>query len=99
MSDTVTSGDGAGVSRRDILKGAGAAAFFGAVGTHAAQAEPTAKIRRIGPGPVAIDLSVNGKKRRLNLEPRVTLLDALRDRMDSPGPSAPATAARAVRAP
>ena len=75
----------AGVSRRDILKGAGAAAFLGAVGTRAAQAEPAGKIRRIGPGPVAIELSVNGKKRRLNLEPRVTLLDALRDRIGLTG--------------
>ncbi|MEE8104730.1 MAG: (2Fe-2S)-binding protein [Planctomycetota bacterium] len=80
------SDDLSGVSRRDILKGAGAAAFLGAVGTRAAQAqEPASKMRRIGPGPVAIELTVNGKKRRLNLEPRVTLLDALRDRIELTG--------------
>ena len=80
------SDDLSGVSRRDILKGAGAAAFLGAVGTRAAQAQDSAsKIRRIGPGPVAVEFSVNGKKRRLNLEPRVTLLDALRDRIELTG--------------
>ena len=33
-----------------------------------------------------VDLKVNGKTRNLNLEPRVTLLDALRNRLDLTGP-------------
>ena len=80
------SDDRSGVSRRDILKGAGAAAFLGAVGTRAAQAQETkSKLRRIGPGAVPIELTVNGAKKRLNVEPRVTLLDALRDRIELTG--------------
>lgn len=38
-----------------------------------------------GPGKVPIDLSVNGKKHKLELEPRVTLLDALRDNLGITG--------------
>jgi xanthine dehydrogenase YagT iron-sulfur-binding subunit len=39
----------------------------------------------IGPGPVAITLRVNGEDKQLSVEPRVTLLDALRDRLDITG--------------
>jgi len=38
-----------------------------------------------GPGPVPITLNVNGQVRRLEIEPRVTLLDALRMRADLTG--------------
>jgi xanthine dehydrogenase YagT iron-sulfur-binding subunit len=34
---------------------------------------------RLGPGPVELTLQVNGAERRLAIEPRVTLLDALRE--------------------
>jgi xanthine dehydrogenase YagT iron-sulfur-binding subunit len=33
----------------------------------------------VGPGPVEVSLRVNGARRRLTVEPRVTLLDALRE--------------------
>src|SRR5271157_3086433 len=39
----------------------------------------------IGPGAVAITLRVNGEEKKLSVEPRVTLLDALRDRLDMTG--------------
>ncbi len=39
----------------------------------------------IGPGAVAITLRVNGHDKQLSVEPRVTLLDALRDRLDMTG--------------
>lgn len=39
----------------------------------------------IGPGPVPIVLRINGKQKSLTVEPRVTLLDALRDRLDMTG--------------
>jgi xanthine dehydrogenase YagT iron-sulfur-binding subunit len=39
-----------------------------------------------GPGAVPVELAVNGRKQRLEVEPRVTLLDALRDRLDVTGP-------------
>ena len=38
-----------------------------------------------GPGRVAISLKINGKPQKVNVEPRVTLLDALRDYLDITG--------------
>jgi len=39
----------------------------------------------VGPGPVPITLHVNGQTRKLTIEPRVTLLDALRNHLDLTG--------------
>ena len=39
----------------------------------------------VGPGDVPIELSINGKTHKLSVEPRVTLLDAMRDRLDITG--------------
>ncbi|MHC4971739.1 MAG: (2Fe-2S)-binding protein [Planctomycetota bacterium] len=68
-----------GVSRRDVLRGAGAAALIGAVSGVDAQ-ERAGRLARVGPGAAPIKLTVNGKPTVLEVEPRVTLLDALRDR-------------------
>jgi len=38
-----------------------------------------------GPRPVAVALTVNGQRRALTIEPRVTLLDALRERLGLTG--------------
>lgn len=38
-----------------------------------------------GPGPVPVTLSVNGAERPLEIEPRVSLLDALREHLDMTG--------------
>jgi xanthine dehydrogenase YagT iron-sulfur-binding subunit len=38
-----------------------------------------------GPGPVPVGLSVNGVERELRIEPRVSLLDALREHLDLTG--------------
>jgi xanthine dehydrogenase YagT iron-sulfur-binding subunit len=38
-----------------------------------------------GPGPVTVGLSVNGVERELRIEPRVSLLDALREHLDLTG--------------
>jgi len=43
----------------------------------------TAKL--VGPGPVRMTLNINGKDRSVVLEPRVTLLDTLRDHLDLTG--------------
>jgi xanthine dehydrogenase YagT iron-sulfur-binding subunit len=48
-----------------------------------AQAQTTAKV--IGPGPAPITLRINGKSVNLTVEPRVTLLDALRNHLDMTG--------------
>ena len=38
-----------------------------------------------GPSKVPVELTINGQKHALQLEPRVTLLDALRDQLDITG--------------
>lgn len=76
-----------GFSRRDFLKGAGVAVSGGILAGEtqavAEAAEESAGVQ--GPGEVPITLRVNGQTKHLNLEPRVTLLDALRDRLDITG--------------
>jgi len=39
----------------------------------------------VGPGEAPISLKINGKSRKVSVEPRVTLLDALRNRLDLTG--------------
>ncbi|MGH9396250.1 MAG: (2Fe-2S)-binding protein [Terriglobia bacterium] len=76
-----------GVSRRDFLRGTGVAVsgaiLVGESQALGAPAETAAGVR--GPGEVPVTLRVNGAARQLNIEPRVTLLDALRDRLDVTG--------------
>ena len=79
-----------GFSRRAFLKGAGVTVSAGVIvteglmGAAAAGAVPAAG-EVAGPGPVPITLKINGKTHSLQLEPRVTLLDALRDHLDLTG--------------
>ena len=74
------------VSRRDFLKTAGVgslATAVTAVGESEADAQSGGRI--VGPGDVPVSLMVNGKRVELRIEPRVTLLDALRTRADLTG--------------
>src|SRR5215813_14183820 len=73
------------VSRRDFLKSASVGGIVTAVaGTAEVEAQaPGATV--IGPGEVPVQLNVNGKQINLRIEPRVTLLDALRMRTDLTG--------------
>jgi xanthine dehydrogenase YagT iron-sulfur-binding subunit len=75
------------VSRRGFLKGAGAVLSSGIVAgaeaLEASQAQGGAKT--LGPGKVPINLRINGVAKTLNLEPRVTLLEALRDDLELTG--------------
>ncbi len=75
------------LTRRDFLKGAGVTVSGGLLvgGTVANAAPPGPESGFVGPGAVPVTLRVNGKVHKLNLEPRVTLLDALRDRLDITG--------------
>jgi xanthine dehydrogenase YagT iron-sulfur-binding subunit len=86
--------NGPGVSRRDFLKGSGASAAATALAQVplAAAAEADVKLLGtigaavgMGPAPVALTLDVNGKELKTNVEPRVTLLDALRNYLDVTG--------------
>jgi aerobic-type carbon monoxide dehydrogenase small subunit (CoxS/CutS family) len=79
-------------ARRRFLKtGAAGALGVGLLGGAAPAAEETAEpdvtsaSGVFGPTPVTFSLSVNGEARRVRLEPRVTLLDALRDHLGLTG--------------
>ncbi|HYX52903.1 MAG TPA: (2Fe-2S)-binding protein [Candidatus Limnocylindrales bacterium] len=78
------SAGGQGVSRRDFLKISGVTAAVPLVSQASALAFAD-EARELGPGKVPVSLSVNGKKLNAQLEPRVTLLDALRDRFELTG--------------
>src|SRR5438128_12139070 len=74
------------VSRRDFLKTAGISSLAAGVASVAdAEAQTAAGPRAVGPGEVPVQLMVNGKRVDLLIEPRVTLLDALRNRADMTG--------------
>ncbi|MEK7753943.1 MAG: (2Fe-2S)-binding protein [Acidobacteriota bacterium] len=75
-----------GYSRRGFVQGVG---LSGAVGVglleSEAQAQPAGGAKPVGPGEVPITLQINGKPVKLAVEPRVTLLDALRNKLDMTG--------------
>ena len=87
MSDKARSSQSSGVSRRGFLKGIGvgtaAAGVMSAVRPLAEAAGKNPEVR--GPGDIPISLNINGQTRKLSVEPRVTLLDALRNRLDLTG--------------
>jgi xanthine dehydrogenase YagT iron-sulfur-binding subunit len=68
------------VSRRDFLKISGVSAAVPLIGTKIVQAAG-APVKVYGPGKTPITLTINGTKHSLQLEPRVTLLDAMRDQL------------------
>src|SRR5688572_4643093 len=81
LTSPTSTGD---VSRRGFLKGIGlgtaATGLLSAARPDAEAAQRDSGIK--GPGELPVSLKVNGKTRKLNVEPRVTLLDALRNRLD-----------------
>jgi xanthine dehydrogenase YagT iron-sulfur-binding subunit len=72
------------VSRRDFIRTVGASGLATGV---LAQVDVAAQsgIRQIGPGEVPIVLTINGRKHELRVEPRTTLLDAVRNRLNITG--------------
>jgi xanthine dehydrogenase YagT iron-sulfur-binding subunit len=74
-----------GVSRRDFLKISTITAAVPLVAGPQTVLAAGEHVPVYGPGKVPIVLTVNGKKYNLQLEPRVTLLDALRDDLDITG--------------
>lgn len=69
-------------SRRTFLKSLGTVAATAAtaqVKSVAAELEKTNSEKVVGPGAVPVTLKVNGQPLKLMIEPRVTLLDALRN--------------------
>ncbi len=82
----------AGVSRRDFLRGGaagalGAGILSGGLVGEACAAEDSAAgpDGLVGPGPVPMRFRINGRTFEAELEPRVTLLDALRERFGLTG--------------
>jgi xanthine dehydrogenase YagT iron-sulfur-binding subunit len=74
------------VSRRDFLKSASVGGIVTAVtGVAEVEAQTSAGPQIVGPAEVPVQLNVNGKRIDLRIEPRVTLLDALRMRADLTG--------------
>jgi xanthine dehydrogenase YagT iron-sulfur-binding subunit len=73
------------VSRRDFLKSAGVSGLATAVTSAAVEVEAQTGPAVVGPGEVPVSLMVNGRKLDLRIEPRVTLLDAVRNRADLTG--------------
>src|SRR6187549_1864449 len=76
--------DEPGFSRRSFLKTVGAGGVAAGVLGQASGADAQA-VNAVGPDAVPVTLNVNGKPITLRLEPRVTLLDALRNRTDLTG--------------
>ncbi len=81
-----------GGSRRDFLRGSGLAAASAVLTAQAtaaldeAQAESLQDDPKVLSGTVSITLDVNGQGMRCDVEPRSTLLDTLRNRLDITGP-------------
>ncbi len=73
----------AGFTRRDLVRGA----LVGAVAGAAPNAGPKGPAA-IGPGPAPLVLDVNGETVSLAVEPRVVLMEALRDRLGLTGTKA-----------
>ncbi len=80
-----------GPSRRDFLRGSGLAAASAVLtGTATAAIEEAGAVQEAGPkvvsGLVEVTLKVNGQEQKASVEPRTTLLDTLRNRLDVTGP-------------
>ena len=72
-----------GLSRRHFFGRAAAVSAGLAVGVPAIESEPAAAAGP--PGTIPVSFTVNGTARTLQLDPRVTLLDALRERLNLTG--------------
>src|SRR5437763_12175138 len=71
------------VSRRAFLKTAGVSGLAATVTGVEIDAQTGPRI--VGPGEVPVQLLVNGKRVDVRIEPRVTLLNALRNQADITG--------------
>jgi xanthine dehydrogenase YagT iron-sulfur-binding subunit len=82
-----------GISRRAFLRGGAAVGALGSAGLLAREMAEAAKggprieagVEIWGPDAVPVRLRINGKPHDLELEPRTTLLDALRDHLELTG--------------
>lgn len=73
------------VSRREFLKISGISVAVPLVAGPKVVVAAGEEVPVHGPGKVSMEFSINGKSYKANLEPRVTLLDALRDQFELTG--------------
>ena|SRR5690242_8957582 len=86
MSDEINAPNAAGLSRRGFLKGVGIGSVATGLFAPGSLKDVLAAEGGIaGPGEIPLSLRINGQTRKVNAEPRVTLLDALRNRLDLTG--------------
>jgi len=83
--DAPQSAPTSGLTRRDFIKISGVGVAVPLVVGPAVVRAAGEEVAVHGPGKVTVALNVNGKKLSAELEPRVTLLDALRDTFDLTG--------------
>src|SRR5438067_3112308 len=77
------------VTRRGFLKGTGmsavgAALLDGGLSEMARGAEES-EAKVVGPGAVNLTLKINGQEKKVSVEPRTTLAEVLRDKLDLTG--------------
>ncbi len=72
------------VSRRDFFKTVGVAGIATGV-LSPTDSRAQAGVQAVGPGEIPVALTINGQRHNLTIEPRVTLLDAARTRLDITG--------------
>ena len=77
--------DNSGVSRRDFLKISGISVAVPLVAGPKIVMAAGQEVPVYGPGKVPMEFTINGKLHKVSLEPRVTLLDALRDQFELTG--------------
>ena len=83
-SNEYTDSSRAAVNRRSFLKGSGAVAAATALHSPAVEAEPQAAANVVS-GATTITLNVNGGDHKVTVEPRTTLLEALRSQLELTG--------------
>ncbi len=70
-----------GFTRRDLVRGT----LVGAIAASAGSKMTATETGTVGPGPAPLELKVNGTVHRLSVEPRVTLVETLRERIGLTG--------------
>lgn len=87
MSHDAPTRNGPGFHRRDFLKGSGAAVAATALATAGNEALAQDAPKKVLPAgtPQKIKLNINGQDKELTVEPRVTLMDALRHDLNLTG--------------
>ena len=85
QDDDEVKSKGSGLSRRTFLKASGISLSVPLVMGYRVIKVSGAEVKVYGPGKVPLSLAINGKSYKAEVEPRVTLLEALRNELDITG--------------